>query len=72
MHADNVGSVLPEKGYHWVSGGGQELDNVVIERIHVLHQPLLTIVLHLWVGGREGRRREESIKRGGGGVIYFK
>lgn len=47
VHADYVGSVLPEEGNHWVGGASQKLDNIVIQRVHVLHQPLLTVVLHL-------------------------
>ena len=59
MYADYVGSVLPEEGNHWVGGATQKLDNIVIQRVHVLHQPLLTVVLHLWKEGREGRRERE-------------
>lgn len=58
MHADNVGSVLPEESDHWVGGAGQKLDNVVVQRVHVLHQPLFTVVLHLREEGGEGVRGE--------------
>ena len=63
MHADYVGSVLPEKSDHWVGGGSQKLDNVVIERIHVLHEPLLTVVLHL--RGKEGWGKSVNKREGG-------
>ena len=54
MYADDVCRVLPEKGHHRISGGGKKLDKVVVEGIHVLHQPLLTVVLNLFFFGGGG------------------
>ena len=47
METDNIGSVLPEGGDEPVAGGCHDGHHVVIERVHVLHQPGFTVVLHL-------------------------
>ena len=55
LHPDDVGRVPPELGHEPVVRVGQELDNVVVEGVHVFHQPLFTTVVHLstYIGGRE-------------------
>lgn len=59
MDADNVGSVLPEGGNKPVAGVAEELNHVVVEGVHVFHQPLVTAVIHLLRRKeREDRRRE--------------
>ena len=83
MHADNVGCVLPQLRHKPVVGAGEQLYHIVIERIHVLDQPLFTAVVHLGVregrrgregggreGGREGGEREKGEGREGGGKDY--
>ena len=53
--ANHIGCVLPQGGYKPVIGVRQQLNNIVIQWIHVLHQPLITTVVHLMEGGkREG------------------
>ena len=47
LHPDDVGRVPPELGHEPVVRVGQELDNVVVEGVHVFHQPLFTTVVHL-------------------------
>ena len=39
--------ILEEVADEGVSGGGQQLDNVLVERVHVLEEPLVGLVLHL-------------------------
>ena len=55
LHPDDVGGVPPELAHEPVARVGQELDNVVVEGVHVFHQPLFTTVVHLstYIGGRE-------------------
>ena len=46
-YTHHIGSVFPECCYKPVIRVCQQLDDIVIERVHVLHQPLVTGVVHL-------------------------
>lgn len=41
-------TVLPKFRHKLVSGLMQERGDVVVQRVHVLHQPLVRFVVHLW------------------------
>ena len=67
--ADNVGCVPPQGSHKGVRRASQQLHHVVIERVHVLHQPVVTAIVHLvcrrgrgWEGGGGVRVKQDKIR----------
>ena len=62
LHTNNVGRVPPQSSHEPVIRASQQLDYVVIERVHVLHEPLVAAVVHLCgEGGREGNNTVDTV-----------
>ena len=59
-------TVLPYMGDEGVLGGLQVLHDVLVQRVHVLHQPLRRGVVHLGEGEGEDEYEGEGEGEGGG------
>ena len=43
-----IPTIFPDVAHKWIGWGLEEGDNIVVERVHVLNQPFLWAVVHLY------------------------